>query len=49
MLAVATIRHEITPTSWVTTIGTTRAVDHRQAFRWDTAARWDTPPATWSL
>ena len=39
---VSTIRHEITPEAWVTTIGTTRSVDYVTVEEWDrTLWVWD--------
>ena len=47
---VSTIRHEITPETWLTTIGTTRTVDYLLVEEWDrTTWLWDdaNPAATW--
>ena len=45
------IRHELTPTTWVTQVGTTRAVSTNQQWRWDDPAiTWDDPtdPPEWT-
>lgn len=50
MAIVATIRHEITPETWITTIGTTRTTDYVPVEAWDvTSIVWnDTNPlAVW--
>jgi hypothetical protein len=41
ILAVTTVIHEITPDTWVTTLATTPAIDHRGITHWDRS------PFTW--
>ena len=42
MAIVSTIRHEITPESWITTLGTTRTVEFFSVEEWDdTRFLWD--------
>lgn len=45
-LIVHSIVHEITPTSWVTTFGTTRALGNNVIYSWDDpTVSWDSAPA----
>jgi hypothetical protein len=42
VFVASTVTHEITPESWVTTLATTPAVDHRMILQWDRAPYlWD--------
>jgi hypothetical protein len=51
-LTVSGVIHDITPDTWVTTIATTQAIDHRDFLIWDeTTLTWDNPdPRTiWAI
>jgi hypothetical protein len=51
-LTVSAVVHDITPDTWVTTIATTPAIDHRDFLIWDeTTFTWDDadPRAIWAI
>jgi hypothetical protein len=51
-LTVSAVVHDITPDTWVTTIATTPAIDHRDFLIWDeTTLTWDDadPRTVWAI